>query len=224
MSVSKHILSLTLACPLCKCQASFFTKIKNKQTYFRCENCLSVFMHPDHYVCAESEIKRYATHNNDVTDEGYQNFVSPITNAIKSKFLKHHQGLDYGCGTGPVATYVLNQDAYHNIELYDPFFHHNPEVLEKKYDFIICCEVMEHFHKPYDEFKKLRLLLKNKGQLLCKTALFLNKLDKKDFEKWYYKDDETHVFFYGEKSLKYIQEKFGFTDLTFDSKLIKFSL
>lgn len=224
MSVSDDISSLTLACPLCNSQAFFFTKSKHKQIYFRCDHCKSVFMRPDDYVNSDDEQKRYETHNNDVTDQRYQKFVSPITKTIENNFSEHDQGLDYGCGTGPVVTYVLNQKGYKNIKLYDPFFHDKPEVLENQYDFIICCEVMEHFYNPKAEFKALRQMLKPNGQLLCKTSLFLKKNNQKDFENWHYKDDETHVFFYSEKSLEYIKNEMNFKSVEYGQKLIRFIL
>ncbi|WP_050855571.1 methyltransferase domain-containing protein [Gillisia limnaea] len=66
--------------------------------------------------------------------------------------------MDYGCGTGPVATAELVKHSY-KVNLYDPYFENHPEVFEETYDFIICCEVMEHFHNPFEEFNRLFKLL-----------------------------------------------------------------
>ncbi|MDN6279539.1 MAG: class I SAM-dependent methyltransferase [Psychroflexus sp.] len=181
-------------------------------------------MHPKDYMDSAKEQMRYETHNNDIHDKRYQKFVSPITKTVEKNFSTQAKGIDFGCGTGPVATHVLQQKGFKNIALYDPYFHNHPEVFKEKYDFIMCCEVMEHFYQPQVEFKKLRQLLKPGGQLLCKTRLFLAHENQTDFEKWHYKDDKTHVFFYGEKSLAYIKDQMGFKTLDFNKKLIQFGL
>ncbi|MDA3817128.1 MAG: hypothetical protein PF486_07110, partial [Prolixibacteraceae bacterium] len=90
------------------------------------------------------ERERYIEHNNDVNDVRYQNFVSPITGAVQNDFSPVDSGLDFGGGTGPVITNFINDNGYNIID-YDPYFNDRPELLEKTYDYIACCEVMEHF-------------------------------------------------------------------------------
>lgn len=201
--------SFTKACPLCKGKAILFTTYTGKD-YFRCGECQLLFLDPLSYVNHVAEKKRYETHNNDVTDPAYQNFVSPITTAILNDFEPTTKGLDYGCGTGPVATVVLQKKGFNNIALYDPYFENYPERLtENTYDFIICCEVMEHFHHPNTEFKQLSKMLKSSGKLYLKTKLFPRNKSVADFESWHYKNDETHVCFYSLENLKYIAQRFN---------------
>jgi len=99
------------------------------------------------------------THNNDVNDSGYHKFVSPIVNAVLNDFLPEHKGLDFGAGTGPVISKLLT-DRNYQIKQYDPYFFNLPELLQKKYDYIVCCEVIEHFYDPDKEFQLLKSLLK----------------------------------------------------------------
>ena len=66
-------------------------------------------------------------------------------------FTSKHTGLDFGAGTGPVISKVLKDNEY-KIKQFDPFFHNYPELLKEKYDYIVCCEVMEHFYDPAKEF------------------------------------------------------------------------
>ena len=66
---------------------------------------------------------------------------------------------------------------------------------------------MEHFHKPDEEFLILKGLLKPGGSLLCKTDLHHPEIN---FEKWYYKNDPTHVFIYTKDSCHWIAKHFGF--------------
>jgi SAM-dependent methyltransferase len=164
------------------------------------------------------ERERYLEHNNDVNDVRYQRFVKPITSAVQNDFSSSSAGLDFGGGTGPVITKILTDKGF-NIEDYDPFFNYRPELLEKKYDYIACCEVMEHFFKPLEEFILLRKLLKPGGKLYCMTSLYRHGIY---FKGWKYKDDPTHVFFYHRKALEYIQHEVGFTSLSVHKKLIIF--
>ena len=201
---------------LCSSRTEVFYKSKNKD-YHKCENCFSIMLDPSNYVTSEEEKARYDTHNNDIHDIGYQNFVSPIVESVKENYSTNHLGLDYGAGPGPVITSLLENAGY-NINLYDPYFHCYPENLSKKYDYIICSEVIEHFHKPYNEFKCLSNMLNENGSIFCMTSIYDEDIN---FDKWYYKNDETHVFFYHKKALEWIKKEFGFSDLKIDGKLIK---
>lgn len=210
-------------CPLCDHIADYFCSDPNEiRNYYKCSNCHSVFLDSKHFIDLHLEKKRYETHNNDVDDVRYQKFVEPITTAVQHQFLKSAKGLDYGCGTGPVASTVLKRLSYENISLYDPFFYPDKKCLSDTYDFIICCEVMEHFHNPNQEFSMLKTRLKDKGKLYCKTNLIENNTSVNAFQNWWYKDDPTHVFFYSEKTLKFIAHHFNFGRLTLDSNLITF--
>lgn len=168
---------------------------------------------------SELEKLRYQEHINDVENEGYQNFVSPITSAILKDFLPINKGLDFGAGTGPVISKVLRDNNF-SIVQYDPFFHNYPILLNDKYDYIACCEVMEHFYHPKKEFELLRHLLQPNGKLYCMTDLYDESID---FSKWYYKNDQTHVFIYHKKSIDWIQKNIEFSDVTVDGRLITFS-
>ena len=167
---------------------------------------------------SETEKLRYEEHINDVENEGYRKFVSPITSAILNDFLPTDKGLDFGAGTGPVISKILNDNNF-SIVQYDPFFHNYPNLLNAKYNYIACCEVMEHFYHPKKEFKLLQNLLQPNGKIYCMTDLYDESID---FHKWYYKNDQTHVFIYHKNSINWIQKKIGFSDVTIDGRLITF--
>lgn len=205
-------------CPLCGGEKYFYIRYQ-KRSYYKCKKCNSIFLDKNEYPTPEEEKKRYLEHNNDIGDIRYQNFVKPIVSAIVEDFSKYHYGLDYGAGTGPVITKLLRDYAY-NIKPYDPYFYNYPDYLKKQYDYIVCCEVIEHFYKPYREFKKLKAILKEHGKIYCKTELLEDNIH---FEKWYYKNDITHVFFYTEKAIYWIKKEFGFQNVTIKNRLIMFS-
>lgn len=202
-------------CSLCHNETSEYKKAR-KRNYVFCPSCNSIQMDPDFYISLENEKKRYELHNNDINDLGYQNFVKPITDFILENINKDSIGLDFGAGQGPVISEMLKKQEY-EINIYDPFFHKNLEALNIKYDYIIVCEVIEHFHNPDKEFKLLKNLLKANGKLILMTDLFN---ESTDFSNWYYKNDETHVFFYSESTFKYIEEKYDFQKLRIINRLI----
>lgn len=206
--------SITQTCPLCHEAAKPFSS----DNYFLCPECGGLFLDRHLYVDTETEKARYETHNNDVDDPRYRKFVSPITLAVLDKHTADDTGLDYGAGTGPVISVVLQERGY-RIKQYDPFFHPYPDLLKSRYDYIACCEVIEHFHQPDDEFERLKSLLKKGGNLFCMTDLYY---PEKDFENWYYKSDPTHVFFYQQRTFEWIKKRYGFSSVTINGRLIHY--
>jgi SAM-dependent methyltransferase len=201
-------------CPLCKNTSHII--ISNE--FYECDVCKCIFRAKEFYLTSLKEKQRYLEHNNDINDPGYQNFVSPITLAILRDYTPGHTGLDYGAGTGPVISKILQDNGY-NIVQYDPFFHNFPQLLNSAYDYIACCEVIEHFHDPHKEFSLLKNLLNPGGRLYCMTEIYNSGID---FMKWYYKNDPTHVIFYRRETLEWIQQNFNFSKMTIQNRLIMF--
>lgn len=204
-----------MKCSLCSSKTNLFYTEKDK-SYFQCTNCECICLNTRNFPSNTEEKERYLEHNNNVEDKGYQKFVQPIVTSVLKNFNKQHVGLDFGSGSGPVISKLL-LDKNYNITLYDPFFANNQNALTKKYDYIVCCEVIEHFHQPLEEFQLLKSLLKPNGKLLCMTNLFTEEID---FKKWYYKNDITHVIFYHKNTFKWIQKNIGFSKINVTNRLI----
>ncbi len=204
-------------CPLCNSDSEIFYQFK-KRLYYQCNNCSGIFVDKNLIPNKEAEIKRYKEHKNDVNDENYQQFVSPITSAIMRDFSQEDKGLDFGAGTGPVISKVLKDNNF-KISLYDPLFHNYPNILESQYNYIACCEVIEHFHNPPKEFNLLKKLLLENGKLYCMTSLYDKSID---FHNWNYKNDLTHVFIYHENTIHWIKKHFGFSKALIEGRLITF--
>ncbi|MDT7832846.1 class I SAM-dependent methyltransferase [Flavobacteriaceae bacterium S356] len=188
--------SLKMICTLCD------SKLVHKidEYYYDCDTCKAIVKDERYYLTSEEERERYETHNNDVNDIRYQNFTSPITNYVLDHFLPEHKGLDFGSGTGPVISSELSKRGYRIVQ-YDPFFAPNESVLKNRYDYIVSCEVFEHFYKPKKEIGHLASMLKTDGALLIMTLLYN---DQMDFSKWFYRKDPTHVFIYTKETIEYI--------------------
>lgn len=200
----------TETCPLCKGQSKPFFK----DQFLICKTCKGIFRPPRDRPNPKQERRRYLEHNNDVNDPRYQKFVSPITEHIFNTFLPKDDGLDFGAGTGPVISKVL-QDRGYQIEQYDPYFHDNPTLLKRKYEYIACCEVIEHFYNPDEEFRLLHRLLKPGGKLYCMTNMYEKSIN---FQHWNYRMDPTHVFIYQKETLEWVYENIGFGGIKFVSK------
>ena len=206
-------------CILCGSHTELF-KIWREKEYYSCSGCESIMLEPSYYIKNKEEKARYEKHNNYVEDKGYQEFVGPIVQAVLNDYGEDHNGLDFGSGTGPVITKLLREKGY-NIKVYDPFFANYPERLDEKYDYIVCCEVIEHFHNPKEEFKLLKSLLKPGGSLYIKTNIYSKDID---FGLWSYKNDITHVFLYHEKALEWIGSNYKFSNLKIEKDLITYIL
>jgi len=176
-------------------------------------------LHPNYYLNAEEEKGRYDLHSDDVEAKGYQNFVKPITEHVAQCFTKEDKGLDFGCGKTEIVKYVLEQKGF-NIKGYDPIYFNQKKLLNDSYNYITSCEVIEHLFRPKEVFQLLYDILLPKGKLFIKTSLYSLDLN---FEKWWYKNDPTHVTLYTKKSLEYIKDYYGFTSLEIHKKHIVFS-
>lgn len=206
-----------MKCSLCSSAVSEIFQSKERE-YYKCSNCNAIGMLPSFFPSTEKEIIRYQNHNNNVNDIGYQNFVMPIVKNVLSDFKTTNIGLDFGCGTGPVITKLLRDNNF-TVNTYDPFFDNNIDALNTTFDYIVCCEVIEHFHQPYKEFKLLKSLLKPGGKLYFMTDVYKESID---FENWYYKNDETHVFFYHKNTFEWLKSEFNFSKVTVENRLIIF--
>lgn len=208
-------------CRLCSSQApEFFRDKVSGAAYFHCPECDLRFLDPAHYLNRSDEEARYRLHENHAEDEGYQNFTRPVLDLIAQK-QNTLDILDFGCGADPVIRHCLRESA-HRINLYDPYFFPDREVLNQQYDFIAMIEVAEHLYQPGEIFGQLKELLKPDGELGVMTSLVLEGLD---FPNWWYRKDPTHVCFFSPKTMTWIGNRFGFskTDVL-SPKLILFTL
>lgn len=207
-----------MQCSLCNCGTTFFIEYKDR-SFYKCTHCGSILLDTSHYLEFNNEKERYDKHSDDIENEGYQQFVNPILEAVKLTFSETDHGLDYGCGKTAIIENLLKRKQY-SIVGYDPIYFSNQEVLTTQYNYITCCEVAEHFYYPKHEFSKLSQLLLPDGKLFLKTYLFKDTID---FKSWWYKNDPTHVIFYTETAMKFIKKMYNFSDLKFHKNYIEFT-
>ena len=187
-------------CIVCNTNKIEIFKVIRGKTYWSCLNCKAKFLDKKDYVDLKTERGHYLKHNNFIQDKGYRNFLSQLSEPLKSYISSKDRGLDFGCGYGPALVDMLKSEGY-DVEYYDPFFFPKNDIFLKKYHFITCTEVVEHFFKPFDEFQKLDNLLEEKGLLGIMTSFLTEDVL---FEDWYYIRDPTHVVFYHQKTFQII--------------------
>jgi hypothetical protein len=202
-------------CPLCNSKGELFYK----EEFFLCPTCGGIFKNPEFLLDETKEKERYELHSDDASDFGYQQFVSPIVKSVVRDFKTTDSGLDFGTGQSQIVAKLLQNEGY-ALKVYDPYFAPIEGNLEKKYDYITACEVIEHFNHPKKEFTLLSFLLRKNGKLYCMTHLYDESID---FAKWYYKNDTTHIFIYQKETIEYIKNSFGFSDFGIDKRLIVFT-
>ena len=81
------------------------------------------------------------------------------------------------------------------------FFFKNQNIFLRKYNFITCSEVVEHFFQPYEEFNKIDNLLSTNSWLAIMTSFMT---EDYLFKNWHYRRDPTHVVFYKKITFKII--------------------
>lgn len=192
------------------CQGSLLSSFPVKAlSYWHCDQCDLIFLDPDLRLSQAGEKARYEKHENNVLDSGYQAFVNPLYKAVLQNQNASQLGLDYGSGKNSAINHLLLEKKF-VVNKYDPFFYPEPSVLHQKYDYVIVCEVAEHFYDPAAEFQKLKNLLKLDGHLYVMTSL---KSADIDFANWSYRRDSTHVCFYSQRTCDYIKTSLGFSEL-----------
>lgn len=192
-------------CPLCAHGATEPFHRDRKRDYFRCPQCDLVFVPPEFHLSPEAEKARYDFHQQSLADSGYRAFLNRLFKPLEKKLSSGAHGLDFGCGRTPTLS-VLFEEAGYTCDNYDLHFANDPAVLEKQYGFLTCSETIEHFQRPHEEFARLLQLVKPGGWIGIMTQL---RDEAPPFEKWFYKDDATHICFFSHRTFQWLGETCG---------------
>lgn len=196
-----------MICPLCHHEKTDLYEKVQDRTYYQCEICSLVFVPRIELITFLQEKERYENHQNSEDNIDYLRYLEAIAEKISSKVPKGSVGLDFGCGRSLLMEKILIQHGF-SVSSYDLFFHPNQTALEKKYDFILLSEVIEHLRDPYEELRKINGLLKKNGSLIIKTKLLTKEIT--DFKNWFYRRDITHIQFFSESSFLKLGHLFQF--------------
>lgn len=209
-------------CPLCRAPGStpFFESRSRRlqRDYFLCPRCALVWVPEAHHLSAAGEKARYDLHRNDDADVGYRRHLQRLATPLLAALPAGAQGLDFGCGPGPVLHQML-VDAGYPTALYDPFYAPDASVLDEHYDFITATEVVEHLRAPGAELDRLWKRLKPGGILALMTQL---RSPSHSFADWHYKNDATHIAFFTEQTLAHLATHWGTSCERIDADVVFF--
>ncbi|MFV8571602.1 class I SAM-dependent methyltransferase [Marinobacter sp. SBS5] len=194
-----------LMCPVCElAELETFREIERKR-YLRCGNCKATVMAPECRLTPDEERAVYHLHDNDPDDAGYRRFLSKLADPMMAILPEGAAGLDFGCGPGPALARMFEEAGF-SVALYDLFFYPELSVLEKRYDFVTCTEVVEHLFEPARVFAQFDQFLKPGGVLGIMTCF---QTDDDRFDNWHYRRDPTHVVFYREDTFEWLAGHYG---------------
>jgi hypothetical protein len=193
-----------MVCPVCRASGSSRFLCVDGHDYGRCPSCEARFLDPSHRPSEPEEKAHYLHHENDPDDPQYRRWLSRLARPLLDRLDASLSGLDYGCGRGPALAAML-REAGHEVALYDPLFFPDPGQLDRTYDFITCTEVVEHFHRPAEEFTRLDAMMRPGGWLAVMTCF---QTDDALFAGWHYRRDPTHVVFYREATFRVIAAQY----------------
>lgn len=199
-------------CLLCRAENSEYMPLApDGRSYLKCVICDFVWLDPGKRVSSVDEKSRYLEHNNSIEIPEYREYLLRFARPVLQHVSRGASGVDYGCGPVEGLKELLPE---YRVEGFDPYFF--PRALEGEHDFVLCCEVAEHFYSPREEFEKIHRLLRV-GGVLGVSSWLLPPLEK--FAGWSYRRDKTHVCFYAEKTVQWIARHYGFEILALDSPL-----
>jgi len=190
-------------CPLCQSLDTQHYYEDKRREYLQCQQCELVFVNPDQRLDAKAEKAHYDLHENDPSDEGYRRFLSRVCDPILERIAPNSLGLDFGCGPGPTLSLMLEEQG-HTMSLYDLYYHPDTSVLDKSYDFMTATEVIEHLYEPNKVWQQWLNLVKPGGWIGLMTKMVI---DVEAFASWHYKNDQTHVVFFGRRTFQYLAER-----------------
>lgn len=183
--------------------APFFI-VAHERHFYRCHSCDLIFLIPSERLSTKDELGRYQLHQNDDQDPGYRAFLNQLAKPLIERLSAPKEGLDYGCGPGPTLSKMLEKKGF-KMSVYDPYFFADEASLKQSYDFITCTETVEHFYFPGKEFEKINQLLRPGGWLGILTQWVHT---ERNFDKWHYPKDPTHVSFYSMETMRWIARKY----------------
>lgn len=187
-------------CPLCDHRSSLPFWQDNRRPYRRCPICALVFVPACYRPTPDEEKQEYDRHRNSPRDPGYRAFLGRIFQPLLLRLPPEASGLDFGCGPGPTLSGMFAEAGF-RMAVYDPFYAPDKRVLQTRYDFITCSEVVEHLHHPGRELAALYRMLVPGGWLGVMTKLVI---DRQAFARWHYKNDPTHVCFFSRETFRFL--------------------
>ncbi len=168
-------------CPLCDSENTMTSSHENVKVYsnvrefkheaftvWRCVQCSSLISKEN--IDFDKYYKNYPMKRHKLDFFCKRQYSKRLKLLKKSGIKKTDKILDYGCGVGLFVQY-LQLNGYKNAYGYDAHVKEfsTGSILERKFDYVLLQDVIEHFDDPKSEMSKLRNLLSSKGVLVLGT-------------------------------------------------------
>lgn len=157
-------------------QETFYKKVRSNvrkfhyQTFtvWRCPNCQC--LHSQEPVDLDKYYAHYPLEKQTLDYFRKRICQNRLNLLIQHGVQKEDKILDYGCNQGLFVEF-LHKKGYVNAVGYDPYIskYSNRNLLEYKYDYITCQDVIEHVENPHQCFSQLVNCLKKDGTLILGT-------------------------------------------------------
>ncbi|MBD3345377.1 MAG: methyltransferase domain-containing protein [Chitinivibrionales bacterium] len=198
--MAQSVSGMSMECPLCREPHTVFLGADGRREYYHCQTCALRFVPPKYHVGIHEEKARYALHTNDGEDKQYIGYLGRIVSNIQKIARPGGRILDFGSGEHAALTSLLKKAGY-ECAAYDPLYGVGGRALEKKYNCVVLCEVIEHLRKPAEELRKIWKALVPGGTAFIKTAFYPDS----NFLSWWYKEDITHICFFSQETFRYVE-------------------
>ena len=200
-------------CRLCDSPTSkvFSKKVLNKYDviYLKCTSCLSI-QTEEPYWLDEAYLSHLVELDLGVIQRNIENLAK--VHSIRHILNPMNKFLDYGGGDGLLCRMLRDYEVdCYNFDKYSdsPYAQQYTADEDFKPDVVTAFEVIEHFKKPSDDFKKIFNF--NSEYILMSTSL-LDFVEDDCVENWWYvaEDGGQHLFLYTIKALEFIAERNGY--------------
>ncbi|MDZ4196671.1 MAG: class I SAM-dependent methyltransferase [Candidatus Izemoplasmatales bacterium] len=195
-------------CTICQYPTTSFQHSTSGVLFHLCPHCEYIRKDELFFPTKEAELKRYNQHQNSKEDVTYQAYFARFIEEALIPFTTGKKEIDIGSGPQAVLAYVLTNRYGFEVDIHDPFYSKEDDVLHQLYDVVVCTEVIEHVFDVPSIFKQFVSLLHPKGVLAIMTSF--HPLDQTLFQNWHYHRDNTHVGFFRDRTFEILSIQYGF--------------
>ena len=182
------------------------------RSYARCEQCGGITLDRKYLPGPDAEKARYDLHRNSLADAGYrawlEGFLDDTFRGIEAHDSRGATSirtvLDYGSGPEPALVALLRERGY-QVRGWDPYYASDAHPAPDSADLVTCLEVAEHFFEPAKAFASIAATVRPSGWLAVGTHL----VPDTPFERWWYREDGTHVAFWTERAFELLAAEHG---------------